>query len=64
MQLPAGGDLEDLSHMYCCDPDVGLCSTDLHDYDFDSAVDVDDPDMCLVCRELTRCPVCGTPFDD
>lgn len=49
----------DLNHIYCCDPDVALCSADIS-----SHVEVDyDEANCVVCVNLeesgARCARCG-----
>lgn len=44
-----------LSHVYCCDPDTGLCSTDL------TGVQAvwDDLPLCVVCEALlAACEPC------
>lgn len=44
--VETGGD--DLSHIYCCDPDTALCGTDISgtdDAEFDEA-------DCVVCADL------------
>jgi hypothetical protein len=41
-------DDDDLSHYYCCDPDVALCGADLSTVPVDESVDTD----CVVCVDL------------
>lgn len=52
---------DDLNHLYCCDENRSLCGIDLTDV---PVVDVDpdeDPDLCVVCRDLEfrTCERCG-----
>lgn len=42
-----------LSHVYCCDPDTGLCGTTLTGVTYDP----DDDPMCVVCDDLTAAQV-------
>ncbi|MBL1101717.1 hypothetical protein [Streptomyces coffeae] len=60
-RLTAGDD--ELDHIYCCDPNRGLCGADLSDVT-DIVGDWDDEnDPCIVCADLERvgarcCPTC------
>ena len=58
----AGSDFDDsLDHYYCCDEKLALCGSDLSDaeeHDFDDHAS----QVCVVCVELTRCPMCGDRF--
>jgi hypothetical protein len=43
----------DLDHVYCCDPDLALCGTDVSDVpEIDPDTDVD----CIVCNDLDGQP--------
>lgn len=41
-------DDDDLSHVYCCDPDTALCGADLSNTPEDESVETD----CVVCLDL------------
>lgn len=44
-----------LTHVHCCDPNTGLCSTDLADVE----TAWDDNPMCVVCEALlAACEPC------
>ncbi|MFH8867153.1 hypothetical protein [Streptomyces griseus] len=47
----------DLNHIYCCNPDLALCGTDLSTHPI---VGIDDAD-CVVCLDLEddECADCG-----
>jgi len=51
------GQSDDLDHLYCCDPDLALCGSDLNDVSEDQMVGV----LCVVCEDLEwrPCPECG-----
>lgn len=51
----AGGIGVDITHLYCCDPDVGICGEDLSD-----TPEVDDGQLCVVCADLEDQP-CTCP---
>jgi len=62
MATTATGSGDDLHHVYCCDPDIALCGTDIScsefaDFDVASCVvcaDLDDADApCDRCAEGT-----------
>ncbi|MET7938180.1 hypothetical protein [Streptomyces sp. NPDC005322] len=56
-------DDDELDHVYCCDPDRGLCGADLSDVaDVVDNWDNGDADVCRVCVELERggVPCCAT----
>jgi hypothetical protein len=49
----------DLDHFFCyCNPDKGLCGTNLTDYPF---LDDDEEVDCVVCLAMVDmpCPLCG-----
>lgn len=56
----AGRVTHELDHLYCCDPDIALCGTDISDSPelFD-----DGATTCVVCDDLEDqlCPRCPTP---
>lgn len=39
----------DLDHLYCCDPDLALCGTDVSDV---PEIDADSDITCVVCADL------------
>lgn len=48
----------DITHLYCCNPDVALCGTDVSDV----PELADDAEItCVVCADLEEqpCPTCG-----
>lgn len=48
-----------LTHIYCCDPNLGLCGTDLTDHP-----DVDeDGILCVVCEDLEDEPCACQPVE-
>jgi len=53
---PVGNVLADIVHIWCCDPDMGLCGTDISDEPA-----VENGIECAVCRDLEDhpCPSCG-----
>jgi hypothetical protein len=45
---PASTGSDELNHIYCCDPDIALCGTDIS---ADNEVDLDVAN-CVVCLDL------------
>ncbi|MET4670773.1 hypothetical protein [Streptomyces sp. PvR018] len=43
----------DLDHIYCCDPDLALCGTDVSDV---PEIDADSDINCVVCADLDGGP--------
>lgn len=56
------GDSDGLSHLYCCDKNVGLCGKDLSSYVDDLGMTSSEPDICVVCRYISLCTLCGVIF--
>lgn len=55
---PANTNATDLTHWWCCNPDIGICGTDLTNTpEVDDDTDVD----CTVCTDLVNqpCRFCG-----
>jgi hypothetical protein len=42
---------DELDHIYCCDPDVALCGTDISGHE-----DNDADGTCIVCLDLEFAP--------
>lgn len=42
----------DLLHVFCCDPDVALCGTDVRDCEVEPPVERSDMSDCVVCLDL------------
>lgn len=51
------GSADDLNHVYCCDPDVALCGTDISG---DEEVEYDTAN-CVVCLDLEDAAVACSP---
>lgn len=50
---------DQLTHIYCCNPDLGLCGTDLSD-----TPEVDeDGILCVVCEDLEEEPCTCQPME-
>ncbi|GAA3384404.1 hypothetical protein [Streptomyces racemochromogenes] len=45
------GSPDELDHLYCCDPDIALCGTDISDHE-DNGAD----GSCIVCLDLEDNP--------
>lgn len=50
------GGPDELDHLYCCDPDLALCGTDISGHE-----DNDADGTCVVCLDLefAPCRLCG-----
>jgi hypothetical protein len=59
-----GNDNDDLDHLFHCNPDIGLCGSDISGTPM-AADDVVIPkdNLCIVCDDLVDhpCPICGEP---
>ncbi|MEV6165728.1 hypothetical protein AB0L71_28210 [Streptomyces sp. NPDC052052] len=48
----------ELGHIYCCNPDLALCGTDISDM---AEIDAEEEVDCIVCNDLEAhpCPTCA-----
>lgn len=49
------GDVHDLNHFVCCDPDRGLCGANVGGYTWDLDW-IEEPEDCAICVDLLDAP--------
>lgn len=54
-------DGDDLDHIICCEELIAMCGADLSTSTYASRDEINDPDLCVVCRDMEAnpCPKCG-----